>query len=65
MVACSTKGDPDKDPNSKSFSQSSVKGTVRGSIPGDSTNNISLKRYGSVPGSEPGGGGSTPPRVTK
>lgn len=37
MVACSTKGDPDKDPNSKSFSQSSVKGTVRGSIPGNST----------------------------
>ena len=29
------------------------------------TSIISLKRYGSVPGSEPGGGGSTPPRVTK
>ena len=26
---------------------------------------FSLKRYGSVPGSEPGGGGSTPTSVTK
>ena len=38
---------------------------VAGSNPATPTKIISAKRYGSVPGLEPGGGGSTPSAVTK
>ena len=38
---------------------------VAGSNPATPTKIISAKRYGSVPGLEPGGGGSTPSAGTK